>query len=231
MTHTVAACIPCHNRYICYIPYCLRSIAEQTQKPDMVVLSVSELPDKTPLEIDPALGLRVEIVRTPAYKPSGGNRNIAAARAIELGATLLMFFDVDDLMAPHRTETILAMFDQEPITGLIHNYIIRKKHEMDLYKGLKRAEWPVGERKLFTKAFAGKGCGKFYGFQYIGPSNPGERYGHVASGHCTAIADAWKAHPYREDIGLGEDQEFVYWILKEGTLGYTPAPLSLYMRN
>jgi len=231
--HKTALCIPCTAGDVPRIGYCFESVKAQTQPPDEIVVSLSSAkPEHTQQVHDAAAKYGIKITLLSTNKPAfaSKNRNMAAKEAMNNGATLLHFFDADDIMHPQYIELLTPLISKHSLTGLLHAYKHAKKLEpLNLV-------WPPLKHRMYINPF---------GLQPKIASNKQEvkllktEFGVLQKndshdrtcGHITVLADFWKTHPYMEDIGPGEDSIFAAQIIAEGlNLGYTPDVFSYYMR-
>ncbi len=236
MPHKIAVCIPCAPKDRGFLKYCLLSVQAQTRQPDIVVVSLSVIADSSKLVLDlSGVTIPVEYVYDPKPLFAGANRNLAAAKAMELGATLLSFFDADDIMNPARLECIEKLFDaHEDLTGLVHHFIVGPKNNPDAYKGIKPIPWEpiLGDYLRTPYTINQYNRINIIKFQNCFAKKIRRGYGMAANGHITVLADFWKANPYLENIGKGEDNHFSASILvNKKILGYTCDTLSCYMRG
>lgn len=235
--HKIAVCIPCAPKDRGYLKYCLLSVQAQTRQPDIVVVALSVVADvaKTHQSMDlSGVTIPVEFVYSPKTLFAGANRNLAAARATELGATLLSFFDADDIMHPQRLECIEKIYEEHPkITGLIHHFIVGPKAGMAAYKGEKPIPWEPIIHDYMENPYTINQYNRLniIKFQMCFMRKIRRGYGMAANGHLTVLADHWKEFPYLENIGKGEDNHFSASILvAKKLLAYTCDTLSCYMR-
>lgn len=237
MPHKIAVCIPCAPKDRAYLKFCLLSVQAQTRQPDIVVVALSVVADvaKTHLSIDlSGITLPVEYVYSPKALFAGGNRNLAATRATELGATLLSFFDADDIMHPQRLECIETIYEEHPtITGLLHHFIVGPKADLAAYEGEKPIPWkPIIhdyiEKPYIVNTYRGLNIIKFQNC-FLRKIRRG--YGMGANGHITVLTDHWKENQYIDSQMKGEDNHFSASILvAKKLLAYTCDTLSCYMR-
>lgn len=235
MPHKIAVCIPCAPKDRGYLKYCLFSVQAQTRQPDIVVVALSIIADPTKLVMDlSGVTIPIEYVYSPKTLFAGANRNLAAAKAHELGATLLSFFDADDIMHPRRLECIEKIFEENPkITGLVHHFMVGPKSDMAIYRGEKPIPWePIIHDYLKSpytvNIYRNLNIIKF---QMCFMRKIRRGYGMAANGHISVRADFWKEHPYLETIIKGEDNHFSASILvARQELAYTCDTLSCYMR-
>ncbi len=234
MPHKIAVCIPCAPEDRPLLRYCLQSIQSQTRLPDLVVLSLSLIQDPSKLVLDlSGITIPLEFVYSPKRLLPGGNRNLAAERAVALGADLLCFFDADDMMLPRRLEIIEGIFSNNPeVTGLVHHFIVGPKSDMAAYRGEKPIPWEPILDDLHLGNFVVGRYGAFNIIKYVGPKKPRRGYGMTAPGHISVLASFWKENPYNETFNLGEDNHFAAAIVNsKKILAYSGDTLSLYMRS
>jgi len=211
----IGVCIPCYKNHIQYIQKCLESIENQTRKPDIVSISISEV-DEPP--ILPSFSFPIEISITTEKQCQARNRNIAASK---IEVDILTFFDADDIMHPNRLASIEAAFNQG-IDGFLH---YNKQCNSNQYRSrpISNILWEQIENKLYTDGFSlskDNICGRIE-----------SKYGGSTNGHFSCKQSVWKSLPFPEGYGLGEDSEYVYRIFSQGyKLGYTPDKLSYYIR-
>lgn len=231
----IGLCVPCtHGHFNVVFQYLFRTICAQTVAPHCVVVSVSELPNRAKLDAFDTSGCPcpIEFLCEPKKLLAGANRNRAAARAVELGATVLSFIDADDLMHPRRVEVVRDMFVKHPTcVGLIHSFCPGRKADKELYSGAKEPAWGDITDEFLTNAYAPGEYRNFGIIKYQGARKKVRGYGDGANGHISVRADYWKENPYSEVQHFGEDSHFSCSILrKKLMLGYTPNILSVYMR-
>lgn len=235
MSPKIAVCIPCAPKDRGFLQYCLLSVQAQTRPADIVVVAFSIIADPTKLTLDlSGVTIPVEFVYSPKALFAGANRNLAAARACELGADILSFFDADDLMHPQRLERIEATFTEHPeITGLIHHFMVGPKANLDIYKGVKEIPWEpiIGDYMKSPYTVNDYRGLKIIKFQNCFTRKIRRGYGMAANGHISVTAAFWKENPYIENAKTGEDNHFSASILvKKQFLAYTCDTLSIYMR-
>lgn len=236
MPYKIAVCVPCAPEDRPLLPFCLRSIQAQTRVPDLIVVSLSSVQDPVKLVLDlSGIAVPIEYVYSPKALLPGGNRNLAAARAVELGADLLAFFDADDMMHPRRMEIIEGAFEKHPeITGLVHHFMAGPKTDVAIYRGEKEIPWEpiLGIIDSKWEHFRVGTYRNFNIIKYVGPKINRLGYGMTATGHVTALASFWKETPFDETMHLGEDNHFCAAIVKSNKiLAYSVDTLSLYMRS
>jgi len=164
---------------------------------------------------------------------AGANRNRAAKAAIENGATILHFFDVDDIMHPRRIEKIMQHFEEKlQITGILNKFIFGPKDILDLH--LESIPWKPVSDIIYENAFLLIGNGSAFRTHSlkrdIYQSTTIKGINFVACGPISVRALFWEAHPYDEAMRIGEDQHFNANIIEQGhNLSYIPDNLSVYM--
>lgn len=115
---TIGVAIPCYEPHHKYLPQLLDSIANQTYKPDRVVVSCSSWAYNE--RVDTVYkDIRVTILYWSRLVVQAENRNLAAS---ELQTDYISFFDADDLMHPRRIEYIMNTFEQTGCDAIVHNY-------------------------------------------------------------------------------------------------------------
>jgi glycosyltransferase involved in cell wall biosynthesis len=122
--------IPCYNKHIPQLLILLKTIEEQTRKPDGVSISCSS----TKAEEFPSLtgySFPIQITLFEERKNTAENRNIAFRRFVDMD--VVSFFDADDLMHPQRLEFIeLAL--QKDADIVLHNYTMEEVKQFELYE-------------------------------------------------------------------------------------------------
>ena len=164
---------------------------------------------------------------------AGANRNRAAAEAVKAGATLLFFFDVDDIMHMQRIEIITRHFEErKDITGILHRFIFGPKDTINI--DYKKIPWRPFTHSLHENAFTFLETPNDFKSQYLKPEiyagakSSGMNF--VACSAITVRAEFWQAWPYNEEIKIGEDQDFNSRIAAGGlNLSYIPDDLSVYV--
>ena len=115
--------VPCYKYHIPVLKRFLDSVANQTIKPDFVVVSCSSSSPEDIPTYDYSFTL--EIITHSERLNAAQNRNKAANRLLELGCEYISFFDCDDEMHPQRIEAIQQGFIKYPLTQFIlHAYLV-----------------------------------------------------------------------------------------------------------
>ena len=117
----IAVCIPCHSHYVQYIDRVLKSIVNQTRRPDLVVFSLSEVQSDVERDLIPNLPFRAEVYITDKIKNISENRNICA-KNLPKDIDVVSFFDIDDYMHPRRLEFVEKAFTEGFADVFIHGY-------------------------------------------------------------------------------------------------------------
>lgn len=115
---SIGIAIPCYEPHHVYIRQVLDSIANQTQKPNKVVISCSSWPYDGRVDTE-YKGIPLTILYWARRIVQAENRNLAAS---ELNTDYISFFDADDLMHPRRIEYILKAFDEAKCDVIVHDY-------------------------------------------------------------------------------------------------------------
>lgn len=234
----LAICIPLHANYIPYLKRCLQSIDLQTRKVDSIHISLSQASETDEAAVAAILSTMPTLPKCHVHVTAerlltGGNRNRAAAAATDAGATILFFFDADDVMHPRRIELIASHMERDvSITGILTRYLFgpKEKRDLDHYT----VPWRELTHRIYPHAFTLDNTKKgFVGHTlkpacYVGSTVRGSN--DVACGPITVRAEFWKGSPYDETIKIGEDQHFNSQILATGgNLAFLPDPLFAYM--
>lgn len=118
MKKTLGLAIPVTINYIPKLEDLLKNISLQTEVPDEISISISEIKTYYPSN---DYGLNLIITCHEGKKNGASNRNIASNK---LSTDLVSFFDCDDLMHPKRIELIKKSFENENISALVHDFEI-----------------------------------------------------------------------------------------------------------
>lgn len=118
MSTTIGVAIPCYKPHHSYLYRLFDSIADQTHKPNKVVVSCSSWDADTVREYL-YRGISITIIYSKRRIVQAENRNISASM---LGTDILSFIDADDLMHPRRIEFILKAFSTSDCESIVHNY-------------------------------------------------------------------------------------------------------------
>ena len=215
----IGICIPCYRLHIPYLKQCLDSIENQTRKPDVVSISISEI-DENQNPILPYYSFPIKLFYTKERQCEGKNRNIAASN---IDTDIITFFDADDIMHPNRIEILGKHFEDSHIDGFIHNH---KQCASVQYrkKELKYISWEPITGKLYTDGFNTSKdfiCGRVL-----------SNYGDSTNGHFSCKRTVWEDIQYQTNYGPGVDCEYIYNVFHKGyKLGYCPDKLSYYVRD
>ena len=177
--------------------------------------------------------MSVNVHPQPEALLAGGNRNRAAAEAVKAGATLLFFFDADDIMHPERIKIITRHFEEKrEIIGILNRFIFGPKDKLDI--DYATIPWRPLTHTLHENAFTFlKTPNPFKSQQlkpeiYVGATASGMNF--VACAAITVRSEFWQSWPYNEGMRIGEDQDFNSRIVAEGkNLSYIPDDLSVYV--
>ena len=240
----LALCIPCDAEDLEWIDICFKSIKAQTRAPDMVCFSVSSAtPDRLAYfrKKLKEYSIRATIVSTPDKVLPGENRNRAGLAAVKRGATVISFFDFDDIMHPRRIEIVAASFAKYPaMTGLTNGFKEEKKMAHKNLESIDSLHWPAIKGKvyfntLFSKKEAMKEMdGKPYYHTYVKPEfmekHPASAFLH--RGHISIRASYILDNRYRKNLYIAEDADFLgRMLMQKKVVGYIPEPLSLYLTH
>jgi len=213
----IGVCIPCYKLHIPFLKHCLDSIENQTRKPDIVSISISE---EQQMPILPTYSFPVKIVCSAEKQCEGKNRNIATAN---IDTDIVTFFDADDIMHESRIEVIGKHFEESDIDGFIHNH---KKCAAVQYRTrqMNRIDWEPITNVLYKDGFTASKdyiCGRI-----LSP------YGESTNGNFSCRRKVWEDMQYAINYGPGVDCEYIYNVFKKGyNLGYCPDKLTYYIRD
>jgi len=122
---TTSVIIPCHYKHAQYLPALLQSLADQSEVPSEVIISLSEsnrvsenIMETLALSSYPFYLLVIPFVEAVS---EGRNRNCACAYA---KGDVFICQDADDLPHPDRIKVIKYFFETYHVDHLIHSYII-----------------------------------------------------------------------------------------------------------
>lgn len=228
----LAVCIPLDSSDIKYLDRCLRSIKAQTRKPDQIHISASRCTKEHERQIRLIcfnLRLQAQIQIHTTVLLAGANRNRAAKAATERGASILFFFDSDDIMHPRRIEIIAKHFKRDAtITGILNRYIFGPKDTLTV----EDIPWRPLRGVVHTNAFELLDCGglrtHFLKMEYYKDTKV-NGIDYVACGPMSIRSRFWEKHPYDETKRIGEDQHFNSKVIEEGeNLAYIPEILSVF---
>lgn len=220
----IGVCIPGHANHLQYLQKCLESIEQQTVKPTVISISISSHTG-TPLPpIKCSLPMKISV--TPNAACAGKNRNIAA-KAIEDEVDIFSFMDMDDWMHPQRLEIIEKAFAENPVDCFLHFFQTENKSEsLDLQ--VADYKWEEPTKLFFTDCFSASRdciCGRVEVLPGTHDTTGSTK------GHITESVKAWRASPFPEGYGLGEDCENLYRLYEKGFKpAYCPDKLSLYFK-
>lgn len=227
----LAVCIPLDSADIKYLNRCLRSLKAQTRRPDQLVICASRCTAANEREIRLIcfdLGLQARIQTHTEILLAGANRNRAAKVAVEHGATILFFFDSDDVMHPRRIEVITDHFKNPSVTGILNRYIVGPKE----VQKISDIPWRPIRGLIYMNAFYTIHAKEFRAqplrYEFYKDSKI-KGVDNVAYGPATVRAPFWVENPYSETIRVGEDQDFVSEITVKGVTWHIYPKLSVYL--
>lgn len=121
---SVSIIVPCYYKHFPLLPKLLHHITLQTELPDEVVISVSEVE-----KLDPNFVKKVQNKKYPfkilflfqnGQHFAGENRNFACAQAT---GDIFITQDADDIPHPQRVEVIKYMFEKFDVFQILHKFI------------------------------------------------------------------------------------------------------------
>lgn len=114
--------IPCYKYHLPKLKRCLDSIMNQTEKPDLVVVSCSSS-ETSHIPDFPVYTFPFKMIIFSEFRNASQNRNTASDYLRSNGMTHISFFDADDEMHPQRIEFIKKAFLKQPDSELvIHSF-------------------------------------------------------------------------------------------------------------
>ena len=185
--------------------------------------------------------IRATIVSAPDKVLPGENRNRAGLAAIQHGATVISFFDFDDIMHPRRIELVAASFAKYPaMIGLANGFKEAKKPDYKDVQSIDSLHWPAIKGKVYfntlfpKKEYMKEMHNKPYYHTYVKPEfiekHRGSEFLH--RGHISIRASYILDNRYRKNMFIAEDADFLGRMLMQKKLvGYIPEPLSLYLTH
>lgn len=129
----VGVAIPCYIYHLPKLQFLLESIANQTVKPDYVVVSCSSTKSDN-VEVQQLIStyspkFNLTILTTQERKNASENRNIASRYLRQLQVDIISYIDADDLMCSQRLEFIKSIFEKTDALIILHSYVYDKKDE------------------------------------------------------------------------------------------------------
>ena len=220
----VSVAIPCTSDDIPKLDNLIKSLAEQTQKPNQLVIGLSGYSEDTePLRthIEAVTNVPTLIVATQESLPAGTNRNRAAERSI---GDYVLFMDADDLMHPPYVEIICGIFRKYDPIAIVHEYarsITNIPKTISTYK-VHDGEWLLDlHRKNPPK----------------NNSNIGLPHNTLHHGHISIKRKVWEDGLRQTGRRRGQDAEYLrklldyYAHLGPQNVMFAEVPLSVYMNR
>lgn len=115
----IGVAIPSYVRDANLLHRCLLSIEKQTRLPDLVAISVSEVPENS-LVFN--FSFPIKIVYSSEKQNAATNRNKAALLLADMD--IISFMDADDEMHPRRLEFLEKAFRNNSDDFIVHDYIM-----------------------------------------------------------------------------------------------------------
>jgi hypothetical protein len=208
--------IPCYVYHLPKLCFLFDSIANQTVKPDHVVVSCSSTNSDHPYVqklLSKYLPLfNLVILTTKDRKNASENRNIASRYLIELQVDIISYIDADDMMCSQRLEFIKSIFEKTDSLIVLHSYIYDKKDER-----LSDLQFDYG--KLVRDP---SGCALHI-----------ENYSNmIHHAHSSIRSDVFRNIQFRESVEFNRREDSVFCgdvLTFVGTRNsYIPIPLSIY---
>jgi glycosyltransferase involved in cell wall biosynthesis len=115
MALTASVAVPCYYKHFHYLPQLLTSLAAQSQLPDSVVVSLSQVEMMPEADIDALEAItwpfELKIIRREGVFMEGSNRTRAA---LECTSDIVLCIDADDIPHAQRIEAVVQLFEAEP---------------------------------------------------------------------------------------------------------------------
>ena len=142
----ISVVIPCYYKHFDELNELLDAYASQTQRPDEVVISLSEANKVDTKEIEKLRNsswpFLVQLIQSSNRYFAGENRNIGVGNA---KYELVILQDADDLPHPQRVEIISMLFDTYDFDHLIHFF------NMSTEETSQQRTWKLYDRKYVLK--------------------------------------------------------------------------------
>lgn len=136
----VSVIVPCAEKHAGLLAGVVQNFAQQTIRPDEVVLAVSgsQPLSSSILKTAPSLRVIPSVQKTPAYAGANRNRGMSIA-----SGDLLIFQDADDISHPKRIEIIRRLFERYEIDHLMHEFCRDdlRNHVVDLRLAVQKAKY------------------------------------------------------------------------------------------
>jgi glycosyltransferase involved in cell wall biosynthesis len=121
--------IPCCGKHFQHLFSLLQYYVDQTQLPDEVVISLSDVERIHQEEIDTlehfSWPFALKIIKKAGRESAGQNRNIAAENCT---SEVILFQDADDVPHPQRVEVVKFVFENYYIDHLMHLWVPPQCH-------------------------------------------------------------------------------------------------------
>lgn len=111
---TVSVVVPCAARHVPLLPTLVQKLAEQTSRPDQVVVAISGVSRSPVLPLPTAICIPDRVARNAAQ-----NRNRATPHVT---SDVVLYQDADDVPHPQRVELVRALFERFEIKHLMHAF-------------------------------------------------------------------------------------------------------------
>jgi glycosyltransferase involved in cell wall biosynthesis len=217
----IAVVIPTYKKHLPFLNRCLRSIENQTRRPDLVVISASSCVEED-IQID-TYSFPIRISHTPHAQNAATNRNCAAKQIGENEADILSFFDSDDEMYPQRLEFIERGFRETDCALLVHGFNW-------LRRSTDSSAQTRNTYEILTDLLIPHPNPRAYG---IAPTKSpwADMEAPFAHGHVSVHYTIWKSFPYDQSPSAlwVEDSTFCRKILLSGAkCSFITTELSIY---
>jgi glycosyltransferase involved in cell wall biosynthesis len=186
--------IPCCGKHFKHLNELLHHYAKQTQLPDEVVISLSDV-ECIPSDASDSLEAfswpyRLKLIKNIGKRSAGENRNIAA---MHCSNDVIIFQDADDLPHPQRIEIVKFLFDNYEVDHVMHLYNFPDLHiPLFVKEEIECVHDAFIESPLFTYTVDGVSC-------YITNGN-------------ICISKKLRKYKWKSDFTDGEDISFNRFI-------------------
>jgi glycosyltransferase involved in cell wall biosynthesis len=200
---SISVVIPTYN-YGCFIAEAIESVLSQTVKPNEVIVVDDGSTDDTEAKVGRFIDKILYIKQENKGVCTARNRGVA-----ESSGDYILFQDADDTSEPTRLEKQLAIFQTDHEIGLVHcglrefSNAANRGGEIDI-DGMEG--WVADDLLLWERPVI------------VGPG------GTIMI--TRKVFDA--VGGFDENLRVGEDWDFCYWVARKFKVGFVPEPLVNY---
>lgn len=183
--------VPCSHKHVRLLPELVEEIGRQTRRPDEIVIALSG-------SQTPPLPGHVRLLHGRTASTAGHNRNRGSEAAT---GTVLIYQDADDLPHPQRVEVIAGLFERYEVEHLMHGYMYTRGQTWSVG----HPDQPSDHRPLPIELPPTSVEDAAQRSAYRSEPLPATI---VSNGEVAVLRSTWRAAPWPEHAGAGEDQEF-----------------------